>query len=224
MLGDDKETMMPGLGRRVSAGVEATRPVPRLKAEALARRWQELPESARTPAQLVGRHALGCEGTHGVFPKCNLTCKPCYHPAEANKVRVDGEHTVREVEAQMALLEELRGPRGHAQLIGGEVSLLDPDDHAAALLAMRRHGREPMSMSHGDFDEKYLRRLVTGPDGRLRLRRVSFAAHMDSLMRGRSGLPRPQSEMELEPYRRRFVEMFHRLRAEVGVRSYLAHT
>ncbi len=134
----------------------------------------ELPESARTPAQPVGRHAVGCEGTHGVFPKCNLTCKPCYHSAEANKVRVDGEHTVRQVEAQMALLKELRGPRGHTQLIGGEVSLLDPDVHAAALLAMRRHGREPMSMTHGDFDEEYLRRLVTGPDGRLRLRRVTW--------------------------------------------------
>jgi hypothetical protein len=52
----------------------------------------------------------------------------------------------------MELLRHRRGPRAHAQLIGGEVSLLPPDDHAAALLIMREHGREPMSMSHGDFD------------------------------------------------------------------------
>ena len=53
-------------------------------------------------------------------------------------MRVDGGHTLREVDAQMAYLRERRGPYAHAQLIGGEVSLLDPDDHAAALL---RHAR-----------------------------------------------------------------------------------
>jgi hypothetical protein len=108
-------------------------------------------------------------------------------------------------------------------LIGGEVSLLPPDDHAAALLAMRAHGREPMSMTHGDFDYDYLRRLVVGPDGRVRLRRVSFAAHFDSLMRGRRGIPRPRDEAELNPYRQRFAAMFTRLRRELGGRSYLAH-
>lgn len=215
-----------GAGRAVArwrSAWEATRPVPRAKAVALARRWAELPASARTPAQLIGRHAVGCEGTHGVFPKCNLTCTPCYHSKDANKVRVDGAHTVREVEAQMAFLHAERGPHGHAQLIGGEVSLLDPDDHAETLLAMRRHGREPMSMTHGDFDDEYLRRLVLGPDGVPRLPRVSFAAHMDSLMRGRRGIPRPRSEAELLPYRRAFVEMFRRLRRDHGVSSYLAH-
>ncbi len=216
-------TQVVTAGTRLRNWLEATRPVPRLKAAALARRWAELPESARTPAQLVGRHAVGCEGTHGVFPKCDFTCTPCYHSADANKVRVDGGHTVAQVEAQMALLEEVRGPHGHAQLIGGEVSLLDPDSHAEALLAMRRHGREPMSMTHGDFTEDYLRRLVLGADGRPRLDRVSFAAHMDSLMRGRRGLPRPRSEADLVPFRRAFVEMFRRLRTEHGVRSYLAH-
>ena len=49
-----------------------------------------------------------------------------------------------------------RAPHAHAQLIGGEVSLLDADDHAEALLIMRRHGREPMSFTHGDFDYDYL--------------------------------------------------------------------
>nr|CAA9338720.1 MAG: hypothetical protein AVDCRST_MAG46-1854 [uncultured Nocardioidaceae bacterium] len=202
---------------------ELTRPVPRRKAAALTRRWTELPVGARTPAQLVGRHAVGCEGTHGVFPRCDLTCSPCYHSAGANKVRIDGEHTLREVESQMALLNAIRGPHGHAQLIGGEVSLLDPDTHAEALLTMRRHGREPMSMSHGDFDDDYLRRLALGADGTPRLRRLSFAGHFDSLMRGRAGIPRPRSELALEPYRRRFVEMFQRLKAEHGVASYLAH-
>ena len=33
----------------------------------------------------------------------------------------------------MELLRAARGPGQHAQLIGGEVTLLGPDDHAAAL-------------------------------------------------------------------------------------------
>lgn len=201
----------------------ATRPVdPEVRA-VLERRWAELPATARTPAQVLGRHAVGCEGTHGVFPRCNLACTPCYHSRDANRVRVDGPHTLAEVEEQMALLRRVRGPRAHAQLIGGEVSLLDPDDHAAALQIMRRYGREPMSMTHGDFDYQYLERLALGPDGRPRLDRLSFAGHFDSLMHGRRGIPRPQSERDLNPYRQRFCELFRRLRREHGVRYFLAH-
>lgn len=202
---------------------KATRPVDPRTRQALDERWSQLPDGVKTAAQTLGRHAVGCEGTHGVFPKCNLTCTPCYHSEDANKVRVDGAHTLAQVEAQMAFLEQRRGPRAHAQLIGGEVSLLDPDDHAAALLAMRAHGREPMSMTHGDFDPEYLKALVLGSDGSPRLRRVSFAAHFDSLMRGRRGAPRPHTEAELNPFRARFVQMFTDLRRDHGVRSYLAH-
>lgn len=200
-----------------------SRPVDPEFAAALAERWAELPEGVRTPAQVLGRHAVGCEGTHGVFPRCNLACTPCYHSRDANRVRVDGPHTRGEVEAQMALLRRRRGPRAHAQLIGGEVTLLDPEDHAAALEIMHRHGREPMSMTHGDIDEEHLRRLALGPDGRRRFGRLSFAGHFDSLMFGRRGLARPPDEASLDPYRRRFVEMFDRLRREHGVRSFLAH-
>jgi hypothetical protein len=200
-----------------------TRPVDPEVRVVLQRRWAELPEETRTPAQVLGRHAVGCEGTHGVFPRCNLACRPCYHSRDANRVRVDGAHTLAEVGRQMAFLRERRGPRAHAQLIGGEVSLLDADDHAAALALMRRWGREPMSMTHGDFDYQYLRRLAVGADGRRRFDRLSFAGHFDSLMAGRRGLPRPQCERDLNPYRRRFCELFRRLRREHGVRCFLAH-
>jgi len=190
---------------------------------AMARRWAELPDVVKTSGQILGRHGVGCEGTHGVFPRCNLACTPCYHSREANRVRVDGAHTVREVAAQMGLLRERRGPRAHAQLIGGEVSLLPPEDHAATLAVMREHGREPMSFTHGDFDYDYLEALALGPDGKRRFRRLSFAAHFDMSMYGRRGIARPDSEHALEPYRRRFVDMFLRLRREHGVSSFLAH-
>ncbi|MGA9748635.1 MAG: radical SAM domain-containing protein [Nocardioides sp.] len=200
-----------------------TDPVPSEAREVMRRRWADLPEGARTRSQTLGRIGVGCEGTHGVFPRCNLTCHPCYHSQDANKVRVDGDHTLAEVARQMSLFRRRRGPRAHAQLIGGEVSLLSPDAHAAALAAMRSAGREPMSMTHGDFDLDYLRNLVTGADGGLRLPRVSFAAHIDSLMRGRRGIPRPRAEHELDEHRRAFAAMFARLRRETGLRYYLAH-
>lgn len=200
-----------------------TRPIHPESRAALDARWSSLPEHVKTQNQLLGRCALGCEGTHGVFPKCNLTCTPCYHSAEANQVRVDGEHTVREVTRQMEYLRSVRGPRAHAQLIGGEVSLLPPDDHAAALAAMRANGREPMSMTHGDFDYEYLLAVVLGPDGKPRFDRVSFAAHFDSLMRGRRGAVRPRNEAELDSFRLKFAEMFADLRRDHGVASYLAH-
>ncbi|MGH3281385.1 MAG: hypothetical protein ACRDNW_19925 [Trebonia sp.] len=201
----------------------ATRPENPEFAAAVERRWQELPDHVKTPGQVLGRHGVGCEGTHGVFPKCNFACTPCYHSRDANQVRVDGSHTVRAVEAQMELLEKLRGPVAHAQLIGGEVSLLAPDDHAAALRAMQSRGREPMSFTHGDLGYDYLEGLALGPDGAPRFARLSFAAHFDRFMYGRKGISRPESEEALNPYRQQFADMFTRLRKEHGVRSFLAH-
>jgi hypothetical protein len=216
--------MLPGeLAARVRAVVRMTRPVHPDTEAALARRWRELPASASASAQLLGRRTPGCEGTRGVFPRCNLACTPCYHSREANRVRVDGDHTVAEVERQMAHLRSVRGIGQHAQLIGGEVTLLGPEEHGRALEAMIRHGRKPMSMTHGDFDYDYLERLAVDASGRPRFRSLSFAGHFDSLMQGRRDIPRPRSERELHPYRARFVEMFRRLQREHGVRSHLAH-
>lgn len=208
---------------RIRSLVQSSRPVHPDTEEALVRRWSELPAHVKTRSQLLGRRTLGCEGTHGVFPRCNLACTPCYHAREANRVRTDGSHTISEIDRQMGYLRAVRGAGQHAQLIGGEVSLLPPDDHAAALQTMQRHGRKPMSMTHGDFDYEYLERLAIGPDGRRRFALLRFAGHFDSLMLGRRGIPRPQHEADLHPYRRRFVEQFERLRRERGVRYDLAH-
>jgi len=211
------------LVERIRGWERLTRPVDPEFTAALRRRWAELPEIVKTPGQVLGRHAPGCEGTHGVFPKCNLACTPCYHSRDANRVRVDGSHTQQEVRAQMGLLRKLRGPHAHTQLIGGEVSLLPPEDHAATLQIMREHGREPMSFTHGDIDYDYLQQLALGADGRRRFNRLSFAAHFDMLMFGRRGIERPADEPSLNPYRERFAAMFRRLKDEHGVRSFLAH-
>jgi hypothetical protein len=215
---------MASLRSRLRALEVVTRPEhPDLEA-ALARRWAELPAHVKQPNQMLGRRMTGCEGTHGVFPKCNLACTPCYHAKDANRVRVDGDHTVTEVDAQMALLRRERGPGQHAQLIGGEVTLLGPEDHARALDAMRRHGRKPMSMTHGDFDYDYLVALATDPrTGERRFDHLAFAGHFDSMMFGRRGIKRAKLESDLNPYRERFCEMFQRLEREHGVTHYLAH-
>ena len=202
----------------------ATRPEHPDLAAALAARWAELPAHVKTPNQMLGRRMTGCEGTHGVFPRCNLACTPCYHAKQANRVRTDGEHTEREVDRQMALLRRLRGPGQHAQLIGGEVTLLGPEEHARALRAMLRHGRKPMSMTHGDFDYDYLVALALDPrTGERRFDHLAFAGHFDSLMFGRRGIRRARSEAELNPYRARFCDHFARLQREHGVTHYLAH-
>lgn len=214
---------LAGVRDRLRALELATRPVHPDTEAALRRRWDELPDHVKHDGQALGRRTAGCEGTHGVFPRCNLACTPCYHSRDANRVRIDGEHTLAEIDAQMGYLREQRGPGQYAQLIGGEVTLLSPDDHAEALLLMRRHGRKPMSMTHGDFDYEYLERLALGPDGSPRFSQLSFAGHFDSMMFGRRGIRRVESERELNPHRRAFCEMFQRLEREHGVRHYLAH-
>ncbi len=202
---------------------ELTRPVDTQSAAALRTRWLELPERVRTPGQVLGRFGVGCEGTHGVFPKCDFACTPCYHSADANRARVDGEHTLRAIDEQLTYLNRTRASHAHAQLIGGEVTLLDPVDHAAALAIMRRHGREPMSFSHGDFEYEYLERVAVDANGRRRFKRLSFAVHIDSTMKGRTGMRRATDEASLDPARARVVAMFRRLRREHGVRYFLAH-
>ncbi|MGI8632737.1 MAG: radical SAM domain-containing protein [Solirubrobacterales bacterium] len=211
------------LGATLRRFEQHTRPTPPELAAALEQRWRDLPEHVKTPTQMLGRRTSGCEGTHGVFPRCNLACTPCYHAKEANRVRTDGAHTVQEVDRQMAYLNQQRGPGQNAQLIGGEVSLLPPDDHAAALQAMRRHGRKPMSMSHGDFDYDYLEAMAVGPDGNARFDFLSFAGHFDSMMFGRRGIKRVEREPQLNPHRKAFCDMFHRLQREYGIDNYLAH-
>ena len=52
---------------------------------------------------------------------------------------------------------------------------------------------------------------VVAPDGTPRFRFVSFAGHFDSMMYGRRGIKRTRDERELNPYRKRFCEIFQRL-------------
>lgn len=213
---------MPSLGR-LRQFEHASRPVDPESEVALRSRWDSLPSAVQVPGQMLGRRFTGCEATHGVFPKCDFACKPCYHNADANKVRIDGAHTIAEITKQMEYLRQERGHGGYAQLIGGEVSLLAPEDHAAAIAVIRDNGRIPMSFTHGDFDYDYLRAVAVDENGEPRVAHLSFACHFDTTMVGRKGIPKPTSETQLDDYRGRFCQMFDRLRQEYGITSYLAH-
>ncbi len=90
-----------------------------------------------------------------------------------------------------------------------------------SLEVMLRHGRKPMSMTHGDFDETYLRHLALDAEGRPRFDVLRMAGHFDALMLGRRGVSRPRAERDLDAPRRTFVEMFERLQAEHGVQARL---
>ncbi len=199
-----------------------TRPFKPEKARMLKKRWDALPDHVKTPFQMVGRNSTGCEGTQGVFPKCNFSCTPCYHSQNANSVRIDREHTLQAIEQQMQFLQSERGGHfNYAQLIGGEVTLLGPKTHAEALCIMQQHGRIPMSFTHGDFDYSYLQQLLAhSPTS---LKHLSFAGHFDSTMRGRRGLNNPKSEVELKPFREKFCKLFQKLQRETGISYFLAH-
>ncbi|MBW3578039.1 MAG: radical SAM protein [Actinobacteria bacterium] len=215
---------LPAALRRLAEIERGTRPTDPEVTAALAARWEQLPAAVRSPSQMLGRKFTGCEATHGVFPACNFGCRPCYLPSNSNRVPLDPDHALAEIERQMSYLRQKRGPGQYAQLIGGEVSLLPPDVHAEALQVMRRHGRFPMSFSHGDFDYDYLERLAVGRDGTRRFHILSFAVHIDTTMYGRRAAPRPSDEGQLHPERRRVKDMFERLQREHGVRHHLAHT
>ena len=198
------------------------KPFDTASAETLKRHWQNLPAHIKTPAQMLGRCSTGCEGTQGLFPKCNFACSACYHPDNSNHVPINGDHTLQQLRAQMEIFQKHNTPESAtSQLIGGEVSLLGPKVHAEAIMTMQRYGRSPMSFSHGDFDYDYLKQLTH--HGRGKIRFLSFAGHFDTTMVGRRRIKRPSKERELTPYRRKFCQHFARLKRETGISSYLAH-
>jgi len=201
---------------------ESTRPFNPEKASMLKKRWEELPDFIKTENQMIGRNSTGCEGSQGVFPKCNLACYPCYHSENANKVPINGEHTLNELDKQLRFLQKERGAGNtFFQLIGGEVTLLGPQIHAQALLKIQSYNRIPMSFTHGDFDDFYLHELLK--HGRGKIKHLSFGGHFDTTMIGRKGIKRVNYEKDLWPYRQAFQQKFEDIKKQYKVSYFLAH-
>jgi len=154
-----------GCGTGYNAESERPGPPTRGFAAAIARRWAELPEVAKTPGQVLGRFAPGCEAPTG-----------CSRPAISSAPRA----TARGMPTRSGWTAVTPSPRSRRRCRCSRSCAArartpssstashpaPPYDHAEALSSMRRHGREPISMTHGDIDYDYLRQLMLGPDGR----------------------------------------------------------
>jgi len=113
------------------------------------------------------------------------------------------------------------GPGANVQITSGEVTLLP----VARLLRVVRYaidiGLDPMVMTHGQTfadDPTYLHRLMREGG----LRKVSI--HIDSTQRGRAGVPRGATELDLMAVRDRFAELVRDARRITGRALHAAHT
>lgn len=199
-------------------------PIPGEMRSLLAARWAELPDELRTDWQVVGRHHVHCGYTLGPA-YCSFGCTHCYLPKNANRVPLPA---LGDMKQQIDANRRLLGPGGGLQITGGDV--VDaywragrPEELIEILRYANDAGVVPMLMTHGQLlleNPEYLIELVRR--GGLR----KLAVHIDITMAGRPGYPLRtlQSEADLHPLRRAFVDLILSVRRATGVRFFAAHT
>jgi hypothetical protein len=84
-------------------------------------RFLDLPDSLKTPEQIIGFAHHSCGATHGLLESCDFACTSCYLGEEANAAEPLSRE---EVFQQLDQLREFLGPQGKAQITAGEVTLL----------------------------------------------------------------------------------------------------
>ncbi len=186
----------------------------------LRKRWQELPETVRTPQQLAGVGGVACGATWGVMERCNFACTSCYLSDAANRTR---PLPFPEVKAQLDALRKHLGPGGKAQITSGEVTLLDKHELGRIVAYARKIGLDPMVMTNGERflqDRDYLPTLVRDYG----LRKVSF--HIDTTQRGRNGMRmnRRLRERDIHWIRERFTTLVRDVRSQTGHHLHAAQT
>ncbi len=182
--------------------------------------WTRLPESLRTPRQMLGRQGNGCGATIGAMPRCDFACRGCYLGDGANGVPAA---SVDELKAQMRALRPMLGPAGNLQITDGEVTLRDPDELIELLQYARSLELVPMLMTHGDAFRRrpgLLERLVI--EGGLR----ELSIHVDTTQRGRKGAEWKgvHHEAHLNPLRDDFANMLREAIRSTGIRIRSATT
>ena len=178
----------------------------------LRRNWARLPESLRTPHQMLGRQGNGCGATIGAMPRCDFACRGCYLGEEANKIAAQ---SVDEIKAQMRALRPTLGPAGNLQLTDGEVTLRPADEVIELLRYAQSLDLIPMLMTHGDAFRRrsgLLERLMV--EGGL----TEVSIHIDTTQRGRVGKDYKHATREeaLNPLRDEFAALLARARASTG--------
>ena len=178
----------------------------------LTRNWHALPESLRTPEQMLGVQGNGCGATIGAMPRCDFACRGCYLGEAANRIPAE---PVEAIMAQMDALRPILGPDGNLQLTDGEVTLRPPDE----VIALLRHAHSlelvPMLMTHGDSFRRrpgLLERYLS--DGEL----VEVSIHVDTTQRGRLGAAYKgaTTEAQLNPLRDEFVQLLTEAQQATG--------
>jgi len=181
-------------------------------------RFQDLPDSLKTPEQIIGFAHHSCGATHGVLERCDFACTSCYLGEEANAA----EPLPREeVFQQLDQLREFLGPQGKAQITAGEVTLLPREVLGEYVRYAIDIGLDPMVMTHGRRflqEPEYLQRLIE-EDG---LEKISI--HVDATQRGREEWSPFVTEEQLNPVRDRYARLIREMRAKTGRKLHAAHT
>lgn len=183
-----------------------------------ARRFQALPDSLKTPEQIIGFGHHSCGATHGVLERCDFACTSCYLGQEANAAEPLPKQQVFE---QLDRLREFLGPQGKAQITAGEVTLLPRETLGEYVRYAIAIGLDPMVMTHGRRflqQPDYLQQLIER-DG---LEKISI--HVDSTQRGREEWTPFVTEQQLNPVRDRYANLIRDMRAKTGRKLHAAHT
>ncbi|MGB5660494.1 MAG: hypothetical protein WBO54_13520 [Thermoanaerobaculia bacterium] len=183
-----------------------------------AGRFLDLPDSLKTPEQIIGFAHHSCGATHGVLESCDFACTSCYLGEEANAAEPLSRE---EVFQQLDQLREFLGPQGKAQITAGEVTLLPREVLGEYVRYAIDIGLDPMVMTHGRRflqEPEYLQRLIE-EDG---LEKISI--HVDATQRGREEWSPFVTEEQLHPVRDRYASLIREMRAKTGRRLHAAHT
>ncbi len=167
-----------------------------------AGRFLDLPDSLKTPEQIIGFAHHSCGATHGVLERCDFACTSCYLGEEANAAEPLSRE---EVFQQLDQLREFLGPQGKAQITAGEVTLL-PREVAGRVCALcDRHrtrsdghdARSPLPPGAGISAEADRRRR-SGEDLDPRRRHATGAGGVESIRHRRTTPPGQGSVCELD--------------------------
>jgi len=79
---------------RIRAAARAVRPVDPEFAAVVARRWAGLPQTARAPCQVLGRHGQAARARTKTFPAATWPARPVTTPATPTGCGSTGPHTM----------------------------------------------------------------------------------------------------------------------------------
>ena len=194
------------------------------KSQLLKERWNALPESAKTPTQVIGKHWVHCGYTLGPA-YCSFGCSHCYLPKKSNRVPLVSLNDMKE---QLKAQRELMGAGSNIQITGGDVVEAylreqKSDELIEILQYANGLGLVPMVMTHGQSlleNPNLLDQMVL--QGGLR----KLSVHIDITMAGRPGYPIKSlnKESQLNPLRDQFVDLIMACRQRTGKPITAAHT